>query len=77
VRYYLQQRGKNAQQTKNILVIDDEYDINLTLDCILKSGFNVYSYTNLLIALENVKPGFYGLAISDASNEWFWFLAWA
>ena len=44
VRYYLQQRGKSTQQTKNIPVVDDEYDINLTLECILNhNGFKVYS----------------------------------
>jgi PleD family two-component response regulator len=57
-------RGKNAQQIKNILVVDDEYDINLTLECILnQSGFKVYSFTNPLTALESVKPGLYDLAI--------------
>jgi len=69
VRYYLQQPRKNAQQIKNILVVDDEYDINLTLilnDSILnQSGFKVYSFTNPLIALESIKPGFFGLAILD------------
>jgi DNA-binding response OmpR family regulator len=66
MRYYLQQRGKNTQQTKNILVVDDEHDINLTLECILnQSGFKVYSFTNPLIALESVKPGLYDLAILD------------
>ncbi|HXX99010.1 MAG TPA: response regulator [Candidatus Bathyarchaeia archaeon] len=66
MRYYLQQPRKNAQQIKNILVVDDEYDINLTLECILnQSGFKVYSFTNPLIALESIKPGFFGLAILD------------
>ena len=69
MRYYLQQPRKNAQQIKNILVVDDEYDINLTLilnDSILnQSGFKVYSFTNPLIALESIKPGFFGLAILD------------
>jgi CheY-like chemotaxis protein len=66
VRYCLQQPGKNAQQIKNILVVDDEYDINLTLECILnQSGFKVYSFTDPLIALESVRPGLYDLAILD------------
>jgi DNA-binding response OmpR family regulator len=66
VRYYLQQPGKNVQQIKNILVVDDEYDINVTLECILnQSGFRVYSFTSPLIALESVKPGLYHLAILD------------
>lgn len=66
VRYYLQQPGKNAQQIKNILVVDEEYDINLTLEYILnQSGFNVYSFTNPLIALESAKPGLYDLALLD------------
>jgi len=59
VRHYLQQPGKNAQQIKNILVVDDEYD---TLS---QSGFKVYSFTNPLIALESVKPGLFDLAILD------------
>ncbi|MGA9150033.1 MAG: response regulator [Candidatus Nitrosopolaris sp.] len=51
---------------KNILVVDDEYDINLTLECILnQGGFKVYSFTNPLSALENIKPGLYDFAISD------------
>jgi DNA-binding response OmpR family regulator len=66
VRYYLQQPGKNAQQIKNFIVVDDEYDINLTLECILnQSGFKVYSFTNPLSALESVKPGLFDLAILD------------
>ena len=67
LRYYLLQPGKNAQRTKSILVVDDEYDINLTLEYVLnKSSFKVsYSFTNPLIALESVKPGLYDLAISD------------
>lgn len=66
MRYYLQQPGKNAQQIKNILVVDDEYDINLTLECILnQSGFKVSSFTNPLIALESIKPGLFDLAILD------------
>ena len=49
VRYYLQEWSNNAQQIKNILVVDDEDDISLTLECILnQSGFKVYSFTNPL-----------------------------
>jgi len=66
VRYYLQQLGKNTQQTKHILIVDDEYDINLALEYILnQNGFNVYSSTNSLIALESAKPGLFDLAILD------------
>ena len=66
VRYYLQQPGKNAQQIENILVVDDEYDINLALECILNQiGFKVHSFTNPLIPLESVKPGLFDLAILD------------
>ena len=55
VRYYLQERSNNAQQIKNILVVDDEDDISLTLECILnQSGFKVYSFTNPLSTLESV-----------------------
>lgn len=70
VRYYLQHQDKNTQQTKNILVVEDEYDINLTLEYILdQSGFKVYSFTNPLIALERVKPGLYELAILDGRPQ--------
>ena len=66
VRYYLQQLGKNTQQTKHILIVDDEYDINLALEYILnQNGFNVYSSTNSLIALESAKPGLFDPAILD------------
>lgn len=68
MRYYIQQPGKNAQQIKNILVVDGEYDINLTLECILnQSGFKVHSFTDPLIALESVKPGLFDRAILDVS----------
>ena len=64
VRYYLQQLGKNTQQTKHILVVDDKYDINLMLEYILnQSGFRVYSFTNPLITLEGVKPGLFDLDV--------------
>ena len=64
MRYYLQQLGKNTQQTKHILIVDDEYDINLTLECILnQNGFKVYSFTDPLIALESVKPGLFDLDV--------------
>jgi DNA-binding response OmpR family regulator len=62
----LQQLGKNAQRTKNILVVDDEQDINLTLECILEQGgFKVDSFTNPLTALQNVKPGLYDIIINN------------
>ena len=65
-RCYVQQPGNDAQQIKNILVVDDDYDINVTLECILnQSGFKVYSFTNPLIALDNVKPSLFDLAILD------------
>jgi DNA-binding response OmpR family regulator len=66
--YYLQQPGRNAQQIKNILVVDDGYNINLTLECTLNQRvFKAYSFTKPLIALESVKPGpgLFGLAILD------------
>lgn len=66
MRYYLQQQCENAQQTKSILVVDNEDDINLTLKCILEqSGFKVDSFTDPLTVLQNVKPGLYDLAILD------------
>jgi DNA-binding response OmpR family regulator len=49
-----------------ILLIDDEYDITLTIKSILEeAGFKVDSFTDPIIALNNYKINFYDLAILD------------
>ncbi len=49
-----------------ILVVDDEPDINTTLEKALEqNGFKVDSYECPLMALENFTPHYYDLAILD------------
>jgi CheY-like chemotaxis protein len=49
-----------------ILVVDDEPDINTTLEKALeRNGFKVDSYECPLMALENFTPYYYDLAILD------------
>jgi len=41
---------------KTVLVVDDESDVNLTLKMVLEeNGFKVDSFTDPLLALENIK----------------------
>src|SRR2546427_4539567 len=61
-----QQLVKNNTGEKRILVVDDEYDTNLTLKVVLEdSGFKVDSFTDPLAALQNFKSGLYDLALID------------
>ena len=61
-----QQLVKHDKGTKRILVVDDEYDTNLTLKVVLEeSGFKVDSFTDPLAALQNFKTGVYDLALID------------
>ncbi len=47
-----------AGSGKRILVVDDEYDISLTIKVVLEeNGFKVDSFTNASEALENVRTG--------------------
>ena len=49
-----------------IMLVDDEHDINAALSIVLKrGGYDVDTFENPLIALEKLKPGFYGLIILD------------
>ena len=51
---------------KKILIIDDEPDITFTLCAILqKSGFEVSSFNDPLLALQSFKPRYYDLVILD------------
>ena len=49
-----------------IMLVDDEHDINAALSIVLKrGGYDVDTFENPFIALEKLKPGFYGLIILD------------
>jgi DNA-binding response OmpR family regulator len=51
---------------KRILVVDDEYDISLTIKVVLEeNGFKVDSFTDAFEALENFSTGLYDLAMLD------------
>ena len=52
--------------SKRILILDDEMDSNITLETVLQdNGFNVDSYEDPILALENFKSCFYDLVILD------------
>ena len=51
---------------KRILIVDDEKDVNLSSRLVLESnGFQVDSFDDPLLALENFKPNSYDLVILD------------
>jgi DNA-binding response OmpR family regulator len=51
---------------KKILIVDDEPDITFTLCAILqKSGFEVSSFNDPLLALQSYKPHYYDLVTLD------------
>jgi CheY-like chemotaxis protein len=60
--------AKQCCQRRRILIVDDELDITFTFKMILEeNGFNkqVDTYNEPLLALQNFKPGVYGLLIID------------
>jgi len=62
--------GKNASKndTGSILVLDDDFDINNMLKMALqKHGYNVFGFTDPLLALEHfrINHSTYSLVISD------------
>ena len=64
--YRKQQLVEHDKGTKRILVVDDEYDTNMTLKVALEeSGFEVDSYADPQAALRNFKTGLYDLALID------------
>jgi len=64
--YRKQQLVKHDKGTKRILVVDDEYDTNLTLKIVLeKCDFKVDSYTDPQEALRTFKTDLYDLALID------------
>ena len=60
------QQKVQANKRKRILLVDDEYDVNLAMKVVLdENGFKVDSYTDPSEALENFTPGLYDLVILD------------
>jgi CheY-like chemotaxis protein len=61
-----QRQIQKNKKIKRILVVDDEYDINLTVKLILEeNGFKVDSFTDAFEALENFRTGLYDLIMLD------------
>jgi DNA-binding response OmpR family regulator len=55
-----------AQVKKRILIVDDERDVGRTLKMILENyGFDIDSFTDPAVALEQFKPSLYDLTILD------------
>jgi DNA-binding response OmpR family regulator len=58
--------SKQNKRMKRILVVDDEYDISLTIKVVLEgNGFKVDSFTDASEALESFRTGIYDLVILD------------
>ena len=58
--------SKNTSINCRIMLVDDEPDINAALSVVVKrEGYDVDTFENPFIALEKLKPGFYGLIILD------------
>ena len=56
----------SSTNNARIMLVDDEPDINAALSVVLKrGGYDVDTFENPFIALEKLKPGFYGLIILD------------
>ena len=61
-----QQQIQKNKRIKRILVVDDQYDVSLTMKLVLEeSGFEVDSFTDASEALENFTTGLYDLVILD------------
>src|SRR5215471_16888601 len=56
----------NGNKQKRILIVDDEPDVNMVLKKVLEqSGFNVDSYDDPILALDNFNAGSYDLLLLD------------
>jgi PleD family two-component response regulator len=54
------------KRIKRILLVDDEYDVNLVMKLVLEeNGFKVDSFTDASQALENFRTGLYDLVMLD------------
>jgi DNA-binding response OmpR family regulator len=61
-----QQRIHKNKRIKRILVVDDEYDVSLTIKVVLEeNGFKVDSFNDASEALENFSTGLYDLLLLD------------
>ena len=59
-------KSTNTAIKDRIMLVDDEPDINAALSVVLKrGGYDVDTFESPLIALEKLKPGFYGLIMLD------------
>ena len=62
----IEKRTSKGGKKKRILVVDDENDLNLLLKIVLEdNGFEVNTFNDPLLALDNFKSGLYDLAILD------------
>jgi PleD family two-component response regulator len=60
------QQKVQENKRKRILLVDDEYDVNLATKVVLnENGFKVDSFTDASEALENFRTGIYDLVIID------------
>jgi len=58
--------AKRDKSIKRILVVDDEYDISLTIRVVLEeNGFKVDSFTDASETLQNFRTNLYDLVILD------------
>jgi two-component system response regulator QseB len=61
---------QHVQKNKRILLVDDEYDVNLAMKLVLEEkGFRVDSFTNAFEGLENFAAGLYDLVILDVKLQ--------
>ena len=59
-------KSTNTAIKDRIMLVDDEPDINAALSVVLRrGGYDVDTFESPLIALEKLKPGYYGLIMLD------------
>ena len=62
----IEKKASKRVKKKRVLVVDDEKDLNLLLKIVLEdNGFEVNTFNDPLLALDNFKSGLYDLAILD------------
>ena len=55
-----------SKNMKRILLVDDEEDVTLVFELMLKSeGYNVDIFTDSVMAMSAFKPGYYDLIVLD------------
>jgi two-component SAPR family response regulator len=61
-----QANTKKGNQNSNILLVDDDEDVNITLKKILEErGYNVYAFSNSMEALQSFRRNFFKVIILD------------